>query len=294
MKKWIPMTDLPLLVGALGMLGAAVRLWQILRGVDDRDLLIQGYPAGIAQLGLLGLVIAILVLYVCSAEHEPAYSRNFPASIWGAVGTAVAAVCIFVTALQQFLVKDAIVLDYLSAAVGACAGPMLLPAAKGRLEGKKVSCLFHIPASLFLGLWLFTRCRIWGTEPEIWRFFPDLVAVLALMIASNQLTAFDVNMGERDAYLFWGLLAAYGCIAALPGSETPLLLAGGAAWMLTNLCALRLKRRRAPVQEEETEATEQPDTPIDPLIEESCEDTGCPAEVDRWIQLINELEQEEP
>lgn len=294
MNKKIPIADLPLLVGSLGLLSAAVRLWQILRGVDDRGLLIQGYPAGAVQLVLLGLVTAILVFRVRFVGDEPGYNRNFPRSLWGAVGTALAAACIFVTAVQQFLAKDAIILDYFSAVVGVCAGPLLLLAAKGRLEGKKVSCLLHAPASLFLGLWLFTRCRIWGAEPEIWRFFPDLVAVLALMIASSQLTAFDVDMGQRNAYLFWGLLAAYGCIAALPGSETPLLLAGGAVWMLTNLCALRLKRRRAPIQKEEAEVAKQPDTPIDPLTEEPCEAADCPAEVDRWIRMINELEQEEP
>ena len=294
MNKKIPITDLPLLVGSLGLLGAAVRLWQILRGVDDRGLLIQGHPAGVIQLVLLCLVAVMLALRVRSVGHEPGYNRNFPRSTWGAVGTAVAAVCIFVTAIQQLLDKNSIILDHISAITGVCAGPMLLLAAKGRLEGKKVSCLFHVPASLFLGFWLFTRCRIWGAEPEIWRFFPELVAVLALMFASSYLTAFDVNMGERDAYLFCGLLAAYSCIAALPGSEAPLLMAGGAIWMLTNLCVLRLKRRRAPIQKEEAEVAEQPDTPIDPLTEEPCEAADCPAEVDRWIRMINELEQEEP
>lgn len=300
MKKLIPITDLPLLVTATGFLGAALRLWQILRGEDAEGLLISGHPAGILQLVLLAAVILLLAFYTRGVGKEPGYSRNFSASPLGAVGTVCAAVGIFVTALWQILSKDTIVLDYVSAVTGIVAGPALLLAAKGRLEGKKVTCLAHVPACLFLALWLFTRCRVWGAEPEIWRFFPDLAAVLTLLLAAYHLTTFDVNLGERKTYLFWALLASYCCIAALPGSENKLLLLCGAVWMLTNLCALRLRRKKAaqePAEEPVQSAPQAAESPIAPLAPEFEEEKSnlpeADTELDRWLQLIEELEKEE-
>lgn len=300
MKKLIPITDLPLLVGATGLLGAALRLWQILRGEDAEGLLITGHPAGVLQLVLLAAVILLLAFYTRGVGKEPGYSRNFPASVAGALGTVFGAVGIFATAVWQILSKDAIVLDYISALMGILAGPALILAAKSRLEGKKVTYLSHVPTCLFLALWLFTRCRIWGAEPEIWRFFPDLAAMLTLLLAVYHLTTFDVNLGERKTYLFWALLASYCCIAAIPGSENKLLLLSGAVWMLTNLCALRLRRKKAaqePMEGPTSAAPETEEKPIAPpapeLEEEKSDQPKVDAELDRWLQLIDELEKEE-
>jgi len=51
-------------------------------------------------------------------------------------------------------------------------------------------------------------------------------------------TAFDVGMGSRRMQLGTGLLAAFACFAAVPGSETVLLYLTGGIWTLTNLCVL--------------------------------------------------------
>ena len=70
--------------------------------------------------------------------------------------------------------------------------------------------------------------------------------------------------------------------------------------MLTNLCALRLRRKKAaqePMEGPTSAAPETEEKPIAPpapeLEEEKSDQPKVDAELDRWLQLIDELEKEE-
>lgn len=238
MKKWFNIKELPYEIPAAGMLGAALRLWQLTAGRGEDGLLVAGHPAKVL-LAVLTLAVAAVLWKVTRSlrEEERSAALCFPASVPGALGADAGAAGMAATGWLQ-LTGSAVLLDRVGGVMGLVAGMGLLMSAYGRFRGKQLTALAHIPTSLFLALWLFTRAREWGAEPEIWMFLPELAAMLSLMLAAYQRTAFDAVLGRRDKYVFWNLMAVYLCVTAVPGSKNALLLVTGALWMITNVCVL--------------------------------------------------------
>lgn len=238
MKHRVEKEDIPYVIPVAGLLGAALRLWQLTGGRDEKGLFIDWHLSG---LGLLVLAVAMVWFLKAMTrslrEETGSWEFNFPASAVGAAGTVLAALGLGWTGIAQ-LRSAGMAVDQACGVLGIVAALGLLVAAYGRLRGVRTVQFAHIPACIFFVVWLFSSSRLWGAETELWQFLPELAAGLSMMLAVYQRTAFDVDLGRRDRYLFWNQMAVWLCIAAAPGSEDVVLLLTGAVWMMTNLCAL--------------------------------------------------------
>ena len=234
MKKYLRYGDvLVLFAGAAGLL---LRLFLIMGGTDERGLYPKFAPAWILLCLLSLAVVAAVYLLTKQAGDDTRYEINYPASVVGAVGNALAAVGMFITAIAM---PNGEMLNLLCCITGVAAAVALLGAAAFRFTGKKPHFLCHAAPAVFFALRLFLLGKDLGAEPELSRFLFEMLASLALVPACYQLWGFDVDLGHRSKSLFWMLTAAYLCIVAIVGMENWLLYLACAVWLLTNLCPLK-------------------------------------------------------
>ncbi len=275
MKKYLPQMDrITLAAAGLGML---LRLWLLLVGEDHKAL----YPANHISWILLMLLSAALLIFlfllVRFAGKSRFYGPNFPASLPGAVGFALAGMGMLVTAIPG-LADKSIFLHTLTAAMGIAAGVALLWGGFSRWRGKKPHFAVFMVPCLYFCLRLFCLGHAWGDEPEMSRFLISFLATAACVLSCWQLWGFSVDLGNRPITLLGSLMAIYLCLVSIPGNGDWLLYLTVAAWLYLNLCRKRAPaRRRAPVQPEEAEEAvpEIPatDQEIDRIISEILEQT---------------------
>lgn len=229
---------LPAIALAGGILTMLMRFWLFGLGVDDRGLLPAAtFPDTFSWI-LTGLLIAVLIFGVRNLREATKYRFNFPASMPAAVGMALGALGILVTCLSE-LFAGAPRLGIFSSALGILAAAALGFLAYCRKDGKKPSYLLHGFICIFLMFHLISHYRIWSAYPQLQTYAFELMAIVFLMLACYQRAAFDAGKGNRRAYAFLTLCALFFCIAAIPGSVSPIFYLGCAAWMFTTLCNLR-------------------------------------------------------
>lgn len=251
MKKYLRYADVFVLFS--GALGLVLRLILRLGGTDHRGLYPANHPAWIILCIWSILVVACLWLLTRDAGNEQRYRKNFPASLPGAIGSAIGAVGMAVTAFSLFEMK---LLPLLCFVLGLLSAAGLLLSALFRYTGKKPHFLCHALPAFFFALRIFQLGQQLGAEPEMNRFLFEMLASLAMIPACYQLWGFDVDLGKREKSLFWSLTAAYLCMVAIVGMDNWLLYLSMAAWLMTNLCPLKRlnKRPRPAAQPDEEEA----------------------------------------
>lgn len=253
MKKYLRYADvLVLFAGAAGLF---LQLIILMGGTDEKNLYPKHHPAWVI---LCIFSVAVLVALWMLTRHVGAdnrYRKNFPASIPGAVCTALAAIGMAVTALDLFSSE---LLGILGGIAGLAGAAGLALAAWCRFQGQRPHFLCHAAPAVFFALRIFLLGQELGSEPEAVRYLFQMFASLALVLACYQLWGFDVDMGKRDKSLFWSLLSAYLCIVAVAARDHWLLYLTCAAWMLTNCCTLRYLPKRMQGAEQEEEDAQAP------------------------------------
>jgi len=254
MKKYLRYADVfVLFAGALGLL---LRLIMRLGGTDHRGLYPANHPAWIILCLFSIAVVVLLWLLTRQVGADHRYHKNFPASTPGAIGTALAAVGIVITAINVF---NGEILPSIVGILGLLSAAALLPAAWLRHLGKKPPFLCHALPAFFFALRIFLLGKDLGDEPEFSRFLFEVLASLAIVPACYQLWGFDVDLGKRDKSLFWSLTATYLCIVAIVGMENWLLYLTCGAWLLTNTCSLQyLPKKMRPAQQDPEDAENEP------------------------------------
>lgn len=234
MKRMYP--RLPILFAGLGGAAFSLRLFLYIAATDEKGLLIPGHPL---ELLLWLLAAATTVLTVAALwkqmDNRP-YADNFPGKIGSAVGCLVFAAGLGLTAAGSFPAFS--LMEKLCGILGLLAVPALIALAFCRAFGKRPFFALHALVCLALTLHTVGHYRIWSSCPQLQDAFFPMMGCIGLMLFSYYQTAFDVDMGSRRMQLGTGLLAAFCCFAAMPGSHTTLLYLTGGFWTLTNLCAL--------------------------------------------------------
>lgn len=261
MKKILRYADaILLLCGTLGML---LQLWILSTGTDEKGLYPAFHPGWILSWVLTAAVFAFVFLLTRQVGNNRSYHDNFPASIVGAIGCAIAAVAIANTGVSQ-LRESAMWLDSLSGALGIAGGFGLLAAAFCRFRGSQPPFFSFMLPCAFFALHVFYLGRELGGEPEAVRYLFPFLATLSAIPACYQLWGFCVGAGERKLCLFWSLTSGFLCILSAPVSDNQLMYLALGIWLLSNPCALKyLPRRSKPVPqaEPETAAEEEFETP---------------------------------
>lgn len=231
MRKYLRYGNLIALgAGALGMLLSA---WMFGVGVDEKGLYPANHPAWIL-LGILTAAVAV-VCWLMSRQAGPNrnFRQNFPCSILGACGYALAAVGLLSGGTDTL--TNGNTLGLATGVVGIVAGIPLVWAAICRLRGQRCNLPVHTLPCFFFTLQLFVLGQQFGAEPEMCRYLYRFWAAATMVPACYLLWSFDVNLGKRPDCIFWCLVAGYSNLVAAVGSGQWLLHLGVAAWMLTAL-----------------------------------------------------------
>ena len=288
MKKYLHPKFLPVLIPVAGLLGLALRLWTLGSGPDPEGLY-EPQPLAWTLLWIVTAATLVTIVLLSARLKNPGkYADNFPPSVAGAAGIALAALGIMFTGLK-ILTNAADLLATITGILGAASAVGLILAAFARYQGKKPSFVLHTIPCLFFALRIFEQAKSWSNIPQISIFLFPFLASICVMLATYHRACFDVNLGQRRTYLFWNLSGVYFSLLALPSGEDPLFYVGMVAWLLTNLCSLRpLKARKpqsAPEAAAETSAPEAapiPDPPA-PAHEPTLREDMSYDELLKWL-----------
>lgn len=230
---------LPIVTAVLGAAGCILRFCLFAFGTDEKGLLIPGHPLAILLWLLFAGAAVFVVARVRNQTGNYPYDRNFPVSNAAAAGCFALAAGLFLTVMANRHAYA--VLDFIRNIACLLAVPALAAVAVCRKLGNKPAFGFHAVICLALTLHTVSHYRSWSSHPQLMDSFFPMAGCLLLMLFAYYQTAFDVHMGSRRMQLGTGLLAAFCCFAAIPGSDTVLLYLTGGIWALTNLCELTPK-----------------------------------------------------
>lgn len=206
-------------VFALGGLTAmALRFWLLKAGLDDRGLLITSHLGSILSYALcFGLPIGFFLL-----QWKDKPTLHFSASPLTAVGFFALAAGLGFAGWK--LLSVTVLTMHLATGIFGIAGALCaLVAGIYSLKGFKTHPLFFCPGALFFACFLYCRYQQWSGEPELQRYVFQLLSAVLSMIALYQRSALGVGIGSGKRYLLWSRSAVLMCLAAIPGSQLPLL-----------------------------------------------------------------------
>ena len=247
MKQLIKPRLLPLLSLAAGISGLLLQWLLFLLTLDGRGLVAEPHMLHILALLIQGAAIAAFIIGVLPLQGHNRYADNYPASVTGGIGSFALAAGILLTVPSRLSIRgNGLVLLWM--VLGGLTVPCLIFTGVCRLRGKRPAFLFHSVTCLFFAVQLVLSCQSWSKEPQISTYIFSLLGCIALMLNAYYRAAFDSGIGRRRMQLFTGLAAGSLCLAALPGSDCPLLLLTGSLWTLTNLCVPEPPRRRRQVE----------------------------------------------
>lgn len=250
MNKIIHYKYLPYLIPGLGGIAMALQAL-LLRTADGRGLVSSGHILYILAWLLAVAAVSLTSACVLKLNGPNRYNANFPASIPGAVGSFLLAAGIAASLLFGSAGQDLLTLLWLIFGIAAILS--LIFTGICRISGRRPAFFFHGVVFLFFAMDLVCQCRVWSSESQMERYSFALLASIGLMLTGYYRAAFDSGIGRRRMQLFIGLLTCFFCLAAVPGSDHPLLYLTGGAWAVTNLCVLTPPKRRPrpapPVQE---------------------------------------------
>lgn len=249
MKKYLHPKYLPIYISFAAVLGFLLRLWALAGGTDAEGLYALS-PLAHILLWLVTAAVPVLIILMTAPLSEPVkYNKNFPASLVAAIGSLLAGLGFALVGVTT-LFKSQDTFAFLAGILGLVSAIMMGLVAYARLKGNKPAPFCHLCVCLFFALRTFSQSRMWGNEPQLSLFIFAFLAQICAMLAAYQLSAFDLELGNRRHSLFWSLTAAYLSLVALPSTEDVLYFGCLAVWLLTNLCSLRPVKKRKTVPQE--------------------------------------------
>lgn len=237
MKFDLKYNQLPLFTLLCGAVGALLRLWLYGTGLDEEGLLTAGHPAGILVLILTALFIGALIWFLRHFSVQDKYPRQFPSSVWGAVGAFAGAAGILITAMVELIRRESS-LSLLVGLLGIAAAIAMAVTGLCRLKALRPNFLFHTAVCLFFVLRLISCYQRWSADPQLHDYCFQLLSAVCAMLFAYHRAALDLKSGNRRSLVIVGLLGTYFSCLSVAASESGLFYAALAAWMVTNLGAL--------------------------------------------------------
>ena len=250
MKAHLKSNYIPLVILGAGLLGAALRSILYAVGFDEKGLLRPGHPLHILCWVLVLAVPVFLAVSLRKLDGSDRYEDNFPAAPQG-LSAVILTTLWFLSNAFSALDQISDKFDLLAAVFGFLAVPCFAYTGYCRIKGKRPHFLFHTVVCLFFAMDLVCHYRRWSGDPQFADYCFQLFACIFLLLTAYQHTAFDVDMGRRQAYLFCSLMAAFLCILSFAGPGDTFFYFGGAVWTISGLCPLALPGQDGPGPEQE-------------------------------------------
>ena len=196
MKIDLKYNQLPLFALLCGGLGALLRLWLYGTGLDEEGLLTAAHPAGILVLILTALTIVALLWFLRHFSTQGKYSRQFPASVLGSMGSFAGAAGILLAALLELIRRES-ALSVLTGLLGVAAAVAMVMTGLCRFKGMRPNFLFHTVICLFFVVWLISRYQSWSADPQLHDYCFQLLATVCAMLFGYHRAALDLKSGNR-------------------------------------------------------------------------------------------------
>lgn len=236
MKNYQTTKLLPWVTLCGGILGLALRL--ILNATEnDKGFVTRWHWSTIALVALTALFLAGIYVLTRPMRQANKFEFNFPASLFGGIGAALAAVGFGFTSITELLAARDL-LTTVSAALGIVAALALLVVAYTRWQGKRPSMILHSLICAYLMVRLICMYRQWSSDPQLTDYAFELLALVCAMLAAYHRATFDANLGRRASFAFFSLAAVYFCFLGLGGENQPLLYGAVGLWLFADRCDL--------------------------------------------------------
>lgn len=247
MKKLLPYANY--LAAGAGIAGALLRQWTLVVGPDSRGLYPAAHPGWIGYLLIILAAAAALFLMIRGCGKN---GTALPSGFFPLLGQAAAACGILLYSLP--LLAQGGMLNLLGGLLGLCAAGTLAVVAWQNVQQKAAFVPAYLVIALFFALQLFLVGKQFGTETQLLRFLPQMLALGASALAAYELMGVGAGCVNGAKSLFWSLSAALLCFAAAPGAHW--MYAAVGLWHLLGHCTLT-----APAAEAEEAADPDGSTP---------------------------------
>lgn len=242
MKQILKHQNLPWLTMFCGGIGLLLRLW-LLSTENNKGFITRWHISEILLTVLTVLFLGVLYLTTRGLQQGNKYRFNFPSSLSGGIGGAIAAVGVALTSITELSVGVA-KLELLCALTGLLAAACFLFVAHCRWKGLHPSMIFHTFICCWLVLRLICLYRSWSSDPQLEDYCYQLLALVFAMISAYHRAAFDAKMGQRAPHAFFSLACVYCCILSVAGPDGIVLYLCLGAWQFTDVCRLTPMPRR--------------------------------------------------
>lgn len=248
MKKFLNVLYLPWFTLASSLVALLLSYFFYSRAVGTGNLLRVSHPAGIALLILCGAVAAVLVLATRKIPRELSLETLLPSSPMRGVGCFIGTVgiaysCILSTDFSEILSIPTLIL-------GIIAGICMIFVACQRLFRMPAHYLFYGFLSIFFMCLGLLRCRQWGTETQVMRFFFGLLAYVFLLLTAFQYTSVCLAGKTARNLILFSHLSVFFCCAAFPAHNDPFYLTC-ALWLALDACFFHTEKNITEPTEEE-------------------------------------------
>ena len=218
MKQLVKPLPSAAIFGIGGFIAMMLRFWLLKTGVDSRGLLVTSHLGHILSYILsIALPVALLVLLGKTKRH-----LHFAAMPVACAGFFVQAIG-FGIAACTLLAYTTLAMRTVAGVLGLAAALCAVVSGIYAIRGQRTHPLFFCPATLFFACFLFCRYQQWSAEPELQRYVFQLAAAVVSMFALYQRSALGAKMGSPRQDVLWSRSAVLLCLAAIPGSQLPLL-----------------------------------------------------------------------
>lgn len=235
------LTNLPYICGGLGLIGMALRYWQLTAGLDEKGLLVTSHPAGYLLLVLAAVTVAVVIAALWGKEDSKRSGRMFPASKVGAAVTGLACIGLAISVWNIFQNSQASTLKWVTCLLGLASVAATGFLACCRYQGLRPHYLFRGVVMVYLMLHFVNHYQTWFSQPLLALYAPQLLAHVLLVMACYHRTALEADLGSRRRYIASSHLAAFLCLINVPVEDSLFYLTMG-AWLLLDAGRLRLKK----------------------------------------------------
>ena len=221
------------LTAVCGLLAFVMRRVMMDTGIDSKGLLTDGNPLAIGLWVVSIVYLAVLALGLKKLGANGTFRDNFPPCKIRFGLSAIGGALLIAESVQQVLASQ-----LLAGGFGAAAGVCMIAAGSCRLSEKHPSPLFHCVVCVFYIIRLILSFQCWSADPQLQDYALQLLALVCLMLFAFHRASCDANVINRKRTVFFGLAAAYFCLASLSDETMPVLFLSGGAWSVGAGCSL--------------------------------------------------------
>ena len=240
MKESLKTVLLPVgtLAASLGGLVLSSQFYTAATGTGN--LLNHSHPLAVVLLIFSAVVLAVQFLATRKLPTQGKLEELLPASPLRGIGCFVGTVgiaycCILNAKFTDFLTIIALV-------TGIVGGICLLFVGSQRLFRIEPHYLFYGILTVFFMFLGLVRCRQWGTETQILRFFFSLIAQVFLLLTVFEYTSVCSSRRNPRSLIFFSHAAIFFCCVAFPVNYDPFYLTS-ALWLALDGCFFKIPQQ---------------------------------------------------